>query len=69
MKMMLEHEYADERTTPITIAQAIIGFTIGEREDERDWVENFIETVDYLNVYAKHLKSRRMTNAFCNPDV
>lgn len=64
MKMMLEREYANERTMPITIAQAIIGFTIGEREDEQDWVENFIETVDYLNVYANHLKSRRRTNAF-----
>lgn len=64
MKMMLEREYANERTMPITIAQAIIGFTIGEREDEQDWVENFIETVDYLNVYVRHLKNRRMRDAF-----
>lgn len=63
MKMMLEREYVNERTMPITIAQAIIGFSIGEHEDEQDWVENFIETVDYLNVYVQHLKSRRMTNA------
>lgn len=69
MKMIAEHEYADERTTPITIAQAIIGFSIAEHEDEKDWREDFIETVDYLNVYVKHLKSRLMTNAFCNSDV
>ena len=69
MKTMLDHEYTDERIMPITIAQAIIGFAIGEHEDERDRVEDFIEMIDYLNVYAKHLKGRRMTNVFYNPDV
>ncbi len=69
MKMIVEHEYADERTTPITIAQAIIRFSMVEHEDEEYCREDFIETVDYLNVYVKHLKSRLMTNAFCNPDV
>ena len=60
MKMIVEHEYADERTTPITIAQAIISFAIAEHEDEKGWQEDFIETVDYLNVYVRHLKNRRM---------
>ena len=64
MKMIVEHEYADERTTPITIAQAIIGFTIGEHEDEKDWQETFMEMVDYLNVYANHLKHRIRMDAF-----
>ena len=64
MKMKLEREYADERTTPITIAQAIIGFTIGEHEDEKDWQERFMETVDYLDVYVKHLRHRHMMDAF-----
>lgn len=64
MKMIVEHEYADERTTPITIAQAIISFAIAEHEDEKVWQENFIETVDYLNVYVRHLKNRRMIDAF-----
>lgn len=64
MKMIVEHEYADERTTPITIAQAIIKFTIAEHEDEKGWQEDFIETVDYLNVYVKHLKNRHMIVTF-----
>lgn len=64
MKMIVEHEYADERTTPITIAQAIISFAIAEHEDEKGWQEDFIETVDYLNVYVRHLKNRRMMDAF-----
>lgn len=64
MKMIVEHEYADERTTPITIAQAIISFAIAEHEDEKGWREDFIETVDYLNVYVRHLKNRRMMDAF-----
>lgn len=64
MKMIIEHEHADERTTPITIAQAIISFAISEHEDEKDWQEDFIEIVDYLNVYAKHLRRRHMLDAF-----
>lgn len=64
MKMIVEHEYADERTTPITIAQAIISFAIAEHEDEKGWQEDFIETVEYLNVYVRHLKNRRMMDAF-----
>ena len=64
MKMIVEHEYADERTTPITIAQAIISFAIAEHEDEKDWQERFIETVDYLNVYVRHLKNRRTWDVF-----
>ena len=64
MKMKLECEYADERTTPITIAQAIISFTTCECEDEKVWQENFMEMVDYLNVYANHLKHRIRMDAF-----
>lgn len=58
MKMIVKHEHADERTTPITIAQAIISFAIAEHEDEKGWQEDFIEMVDYLNVYVKHLRHR-----------
>lgn len=64
MKMIVEHEYANERTTPITIAQAIISFAIAEHENEKDWQEDFVEIVDYLNVYVRHLKNRRMMDAF-----
>lgn len=64
MKMIVEHEYADERTTPITVAQAIIRFSMVEHEDEEYCQEDFLETVDYLNVYAKHLKQRHMMDAF-----
>lgn len=64
MKMKLEHEYADERTTPITIAQAIISFTTCECEDEKDWQERLMETVDYLNVYVNYMKRRRTLDVF-----
>lgn len=64
MKMILEREYANERTIPITVAQAIISFTIGEYEDEKVWQENFMETVDYLNVYVNHMKHRIRMDAF-----
>lgn len=64
MKMIVEHEYADEITTPITIAQAIIRFSMVEHEDEKCWQDDFMETVDYLNVYVKHLRHRHMMDAF-----
>lgn len=64
MKMIVEREYDDERTTPITIAQAIISFAIAEHEDEKLWQEDFIEIVDYLNVYVNHMKRRHRLDVF-----
>lgn len=57
MKINAIYETEEERCEPLSLAKAIIDFSISDEECE-EMVELLKETAEHINVYIKHLNRR-----------
>lgn len=55
MKITVELEHKEEINTPMLFADAVERFF----DDDPDYVENFLEVVEHLNVRANYLRRKR----------